>query len=110
MRTDEQTLSDLQDRRQKLLVGGELHARSSWLRYGNCLPTRRGRTFETELQVLDNVHNLVQPGEEIHDLLYQRDGSVYEQLSQVRRRIDRILESIRLCLSRRNPGRNIVFS
>ncbi|MEC8645928.1 MAG: DNA repair protein RecN [Candidatus Latescibacterota bacterium] len=90
MRADEQTLSDLQDRRQRLLVDGEL--RAFQLAEIQELSPQVGEeeTLETELQVLENVHNLVQLGEEIHDLLYQRDGSVYEQLSQVRRRLDRI--------------------
>jgi len=49
-------------------------------------------TLEAELQVLDNAHDLVRMGEELHELLYQREGSVYEQLGQVRNLLDRILE------------------
>ena len=90
MRADEQKLSDLVDRRQRLLVDGELRAfQLAEIRELSPQPGEE-ETLETELQVLDNAHSLVQLGEEIHDLLYQRDGSVYEQLSQVRRRFNRI--------------------
>ena len=92
MRTDEQALSDLQERRQKLLVDGELRAfQLAEIRNLSPQPGEE-EDLEAELQVLDNAHSLVQLGEEINDLLYQRDGSVYEQLSQVRRRFDRITE------------------
>jgi len=90
VRTDEQTLNELQDRRQKLLVDGELRAfQLAEIRELSPQPEEE-ETLENELQVLDNTHSLVQLGEEIHDLLYQRDGSVYEQLSQVRSRFDRV--------------------
>ena len=90
MRTDEQTLNDLQNQRQKLLVDGELRAfQLAEIRELSPQPGEE-ETLEAKLQVLDNAHSLVQLGEEIHDLLYQRDGSVYEQLSQVRRCLNRI--------------------
>lgn len=92
LRTNEQILSDLQEQRQKLLVDGEL--RMFQLAEIRDLSPQPGEeeTLEVELQVLDNAQKLVRLGEEIHDLLYQRDGSVYEQLSQVKQRFDRIAE------------------
>lgn len=48
--------------------------------------------LERELQILANAETLVQSGLELHDLLYQREGAVYEELGQVRRQLDRLLE------------------
>ena len=45
--------------------------------------------LERELQILENAETLVQNGLELHDMLYQREGAVYEQLGQVRRQLDR---------------------
>lgn len=48
--------------------------------------------LERELQILENAETLVQNGLELHDVLYQREGAVYEELGQVRRQLDRLLE------------------
>ncbi|MEE3260135.1 MAG: DNA repair protein RecN [Candidatus Latescibacterota bacterium] len=48
--------------------------------------------LERELQILANAETLVQNGLELHDVLYQREGAVSEQLGQVRRQLDRLLE------------------
>ena len=48
--------------------------------------------LERELQILENAETLVQNGLELYDTLYQREGAVYEELGQVRRLLDRLLE------------------
>ena len=48
--------------------------------------------IERELQVLDNAEILSQGGLHLYDLLYQREGAVYEALGQVRRQLDRLRE------------------
>jgi len=48
--------------------------------------------LERELQILANAETLVQNGLELHDVLYQREGAISEQLGQVRRQLDRLLE------------------
>ena len=48
--------------------------------------------LERELQVLDNAETLSQGGLQLYDLLYQREGAVYEALGQVRRQLDRLRE------------------
>ena len=48
--------------------------------------------LERELQILENAETLLQSGLELYDLLYQREGAVYEELGQVRRQLDRLLE------------------
>ena len=48
--------------------------------------------LERELQVLDNAETLSQGGLQLYDLLYQREGAVYEALGQVRRQLDRFRE------------------
>jgi DNA repair protein RecN (Recombination protein N) len=91
-RTSLRAINELQRERAELVAGEELRA----FQLGEIreLAPQPGEetALETELQILDNAHNLLQMGEELHDLLYQREGSVYEQLGQVRRLLDRILE------------------
>ena len=48
--------------------------------------------IERELQVLENAETLSQGGLQLYDLLYQREGAVYETLGQVRRQLDRLRE------------------
>ena len=48
--------------------------------------------LERELQILANAETLVQNGLELHDLLYQREGAVSEQLAQARRQLERLVE------------------
>jgi DNA repair protein RecN (Recombination protein N) len=91
-RTSLRAINELQREREELVAGEEL--RTFQLGEIRELAPQPGEetALETELQILDNAHNLLQMGEELHDLLYQREGSVYEQLGQVRRLLDRILE------------------
>lgn len=91
-RSSMRALNELQREREELVAGEEL--RIFELGEIRELAPQPGEetALETDLQVLDNAHSLVQMGEELHDLLYQREGSVYEQLGQVRRLLDRILE------------------
>ena len=48
--------------------------------------------IERELQVLDNAETLSEGSLQLYDLLYQREGAVYEALGQVRRQLDRLRE------------------
>ena len=48
--------------------------------------------LERELQVLENAETLSEGGLQLYDLLYQREGAVYEALGQVRRQLDRLRE------------------
>ncbi len=48
--------------------------------------------IERELQVLENAETLSQGGLQLYNLLYQREGAVYEILGQVRRQLDRLRE------------------
>lgn len=92
LRGSENALSQLQDERDRLLADEELRAfQLAEIRDLAPQPDEE-EALQTELLVLDNAHNLMQLAEEVHDQLYQRDGSVYEQLGQVRRRLDRIAE------------------
>ncbi len=82
----------LEHQRQELVAGEELRTfQLDEIRSLDPQPDEE-TTLEAELQVLDNAHDLVRMGEELHELLYQREGSVYEQLGQVRNLLDRILE------------------
>ncbi len=92
LRNSESALGQLQSERDKLLADEELRAfQLAEIRELAPQPDEE-EALQSELQVLDNAHTLIQLGEEAHDQLYQRDGSVYEQLGQVRRRLDRIAE------------------
>ena len=48
--------------------------------------------LERELQILENAETLSEGGRQLYDLLYQREGAVYEALGQVRRQLDRLRE------------------
>jgi DNA repair protein RecN (Recombination protein N) len=48
--------------------------------------------LENELHVLENAEKLAGLANDLGDLLYQREGAVYEQLGQARRLLDRLLE------------------
>jgi len=91
-RSNARTLHEFQREREDLVAGEEL--RTFQLGEIRDLAPQPGEetSLEAELQVLDNTHSLVQMSEELHDLLYQREGSIYEQLGQVRRLLDRIIE------------------
>lgn len=91
-RSSVRALNEAQRERKELVAGEEL--RIFELGEIRELAPQPGEeaALEADLQILDNAHNLVQMGEELHDLLYQREGSVYEQLGQVRRLLDRIIE------------------
>lgn len=92
LRASQQALEQLQAHRQKLLADEELRAFQLAEIRDVAPQSDEEEALEAELQILDNAHSLLQFGEEIHELLYQRDGSVYEQLGQVRRRLDRLAE------------------
>ncbi len=91
-RSSARALNELRREREELIAGEEL--RTFQLGEIRELAPQPGEevSLQAELQILDNAHSLVQMGEELHELLYQREGSIYEQLGQVRRLLDRILE------------------
>ena len=91
-RSNERSLFELQREREELVAGEDLRTfQLGEIRELAPQPSEE-TSLEAELQVLDNAHSLGQMGAELHELLYQREGSIYEQLGQVRRLLDRILE------------------
>lgn len=109
LRSSEDALGQLQNERDKLQADEELRAfQLAEIRDLAPQPDEE-EVLQTELQVLDNAHNLVQLGEEVHDQLYQRDGSVYEQLGQIRRRLDRIAEIDRTLEKRAASLEEIIY-
>jgi DNA repair protein RecN (Recombination protein N) len=91
-REDERALAGLRRERQALV--DEEESRLFQLREIRALQPRPGEEeeLERELQVQENLEILARLSAGLDELFYQADGSVFEQLGQARRQLDRLLE------------------